>query len=66
MDYGYKIIEKAAASLGKGELAIKNTDEEYSRIMNGHDKKTQSSCTFQQITAYAAIETHLKPQVFGV
>ena len=60
MNYGYQIIVRTAELLGKGEAAIKRTVDEYSSILSGHDKKTKSSCTFQQIAAYAAIETHLK------
>lgn len=65
MDYGYRILERRAAELGKCDEALESADKEYRRILNGQDRKTAQAAGFQQLAALAAIETHLLPAAFG-
>jgi hypothetical protein len=62
IDYGYAIITRAANTLGKGSEAIKKTDVEYRRMLNGQDFETANCFMFQQIAAQSAIQTILKKE----
>jgi hypothetical protein len=60
MDYGYRLITRAAVSLRKGESAIDAAVAEYRRILNGQDPDTARCHVFQKIAALSAIENVLK------
>jgi hypothetical protein len=60
MDYGCRLITRAAVSLRKGESAIDAAVAEYRRILNGQDPATTRCHVFQQIATLSAIESVLK------